>query len=467
MKLKTKIFITILLILLVICTLFLCNLRIEIDIAQIPSEIEYNETVETPKAYLSGKILWGKMFVVDVEDNNLNDFSKIGEYENTYSAHFLFYKSDISKTIRVVDKTPPRISLRKVENYFTAPNAEYIDEGYEAYDEYDGDLTNAVERTVKDGVVYYSVSDKSGNVETAIRNIVYKDLNPPTITLNGNDTIYITQGKAYEEYGAIAIDDCDGDISDKIEIGGKVDTSKHGTHIVTYTVTDAYGNVASIERKIVVTKFEEPTGVGKTIYLTFDDGPSSHTNRLLDILKKYDVKATFFVVGNRVNGDILKRMVDEGHSIGIHSMSHDYSKIYISEEAFIDDMYDTQKKIEECTGVKTNLLRFPGGSSNTVSKRYKIGIMSSLAQLVEDLGFAYFDWNVSSGDAGETTSKKQVFDNVTSGVRKKTNAVVLQHDIKGFSVDAVEDIIIWGLENGYSFKALTIDSPTAHHGINN
>jgi peptidoglycan/xylan/chitin deacetylase (PgdA/CDA1 family) len=127
-----------------------------------------------------------------------------------------------------------------------------------------------------------------------------------------------------------------------------------------------------------------------------------------------------------------------------------------------------QKIIQDETGVLTTLLRFPGGSSNTVSKSYCDGVMTAITKKVEELGFQYFDWNVSSGDAGGITTKDGVFNNVTSGISKLSgDAVVLQHDTKKYSVEAVEEIIIWGLEHGYSFAALDMNSPTAHHPINN
>ena len=119
------------------------------------------------------------------------------------------------------------------------------------------------------------------------------------------------------------------------------------------------------------------------------------------------------------------------------------------------------------TGSYTNIIRFPGGSSNTVSRKYCPGIMSRLSVAVTERGFKYFDWNVVSGDAGGTTSTDKVYSNVINGIRGKSHAIVLQHDTKGFSVNAVERIIVWGLNNGYSFAPLTTDSPTAHQHINN
>lgn len=221
-----------------------------------------------------------------------------------------------------------------------------------------------------------------------------------------------------------------------------------------------------------IVEVEEPPYVppksNGTIYLTFDDGPGAHTARLLDILKKYNVKVTFFVTGS---GDdaLIAREYNEGHAIGLHTFSHNYTYVYSSIDNFFADLYKIQERVKNITGYTSYLMRFPGGSSNTVSARHDGGIriMSKLAAEVGKRGFTYFDWNISSGDAGGATSADAVYQNVVNRVRPGGSFVVLQHDIKGFSVDAVERIINWGLANGYTFDKLSASSPAAHHGINN
>jgi peptidoglycan/xylan/chitin deacetylase (PgdA/CDA1 family) len=203
----------------------------------------------------------------------------------------------------------------------------------------------------------------------------------------------------------------------------------------------------------------------RVIYLTFDDGPGPYTMELLDLLDSYDVQATFFVIDNSYR-HLMKEITDRGHSIGIHSVSHRYRSIYTSPEAFFADLYGMQNIIEEQTGVKTWLMRFPGGSSNTVSS-FNPGIMTTLTAAVEEAGFHYFDWNVDSDDAGRARAADTVFRNVTNGIVRQTASVVLQHDIHRYSVDAVERILIWGFENGYTFLPLREDSPEVHHELNN
>lgn len=207
---------------------------------------------------------------------------------------------------------------------------------------------------------------------------------------------------------------------------------------------------------------------GHTIYLTFDDGPGRYTEKLLDILKEHDVKATFFVthVFSKYE-NLLKREAKEGHAIAVHSYSHDYKKIYASTDAYWEDFNAMQEVIEKQTGVKTTMFRFPGGSSNTVSKKETPGIMKQLVQQANEKGLQYFDWNVASGDAGATTSSATVLQNCKVGAANFKNAVVLCHDVKEYTVNAMEAFITWGLQNGYTFAALTPESDGAHHQVNN
>lgn len=203
----------------------------------------------------------------------------------------------------------------------------------------------------------------------------------------------------------------------------------------------------------------------KIIYLTFDDGPGPYTLQLLDILDQYGVKATFFVTDSGYD-DVMRQIVNRGHSIGIHTMSHDYGYIYASQEYFFQDLLGMQDIIYKNTGVQTYLMRFPGGSSNTVSC-FNPGVMTRLSEAVARSGFCYFDWNVDSNDAGGAVSSDEVYSNIISGLCGQRVSIVLQHDIHAFSVNAVERVLIWGSEHGYTFLPLDMTSPTLHHGINN
>lgn len=396
------------------------------------------------------------------------DTDTLGTYQITYRAEFGFWDEEVTRTVHVVDDVGPRIILYGNPGTYVLPGEVYQEEGFLARDNYDGDLTDQVVIVHGFNTATYSVTDSSGNRTEVVRNIVCYDPAYPEITLAGDSEIVLMAGEEFVEPGYSAVDRTDGDLTDQVKISANVDQYHAGTYTVTYTVRDLYGNRASASRIVKINAYEQPETVipaGKVIYLTFDDGPGPYTREILDVLKKYKVKATFFVV-NTGYIHLVEDIVKEGHSIGIHSLTHDYKTIYSSEEAYFSDLYKMQGIIEDITGVKTTLVRFPGGSSNTVSKFNK-GIMTRLTQALDDLGFQYFDWNVVSGDAGETKITEEVIQFVKEGVQKQDVSIVLQHDIKDYSVDAVEEIIVWGLRNGYRFLPLDPSSPNEHHDVRN
>ena len=198
--------------------------------------------------------------------------------------------------------------------------------------------------------------------------------------------------------------------------------------------------VAAMENQIVWGEEEPQSGGIKRVYLTFDDGPSPNTDKILDILNEYDVKATFFVVGKENYTDQYKRIVDEGHTLAMHSYSHVYNEIYSSPDAYKQDLNKLRTYLYELTGVECDIVRFPGGSSNTISKVD----MHTLIEYLDSEDMVYFDWNVSSGDAsGVQKSANQIASNVLDNIDKYNNAVVLMHDAaeKNSTVEALPIII--------------------------
>lgn len=210
---------------------------------------------------------------------------------------------------------------------------------------------------------------------------------------------------------------------------------------------------------------DEVVSTGKDIYLTFDDGPGPYTKNLLKTLARYNVKATFFVTGKNDTA-IITDIASAGHTIGNHTVSHQYSSIYASEEAFFDELHRMDAIIMEKIGISTRLMRFPGGSSNTCS-RFNPKIMTRLTSLVEKEGYLYLDWNVDSGDAGNAKTPGEVYKNVISGIKDTNVAIVLQHDNRAHSVITVQRIIVWGLKHGYTFLPVNENAPSVHHHINN
>lgn len=204
----------------------------------------------------------------------------------------------------------------------------------------------------------------------------------------------------------------------------------------------------------------------RVAYLTFDDGPCKLTPELLDALRGCNVHATFFVVGlnSQEYPDSLKQMVCDGDVIGVHSWTHKYSYIYKSTENFLNDFNKLDDYIKQTTGVSPNICRFPGGTNNTVSLSYnKNHIMKSIVALVEEKGFKYFDWNVSSDENNTTPpTKDQIVNTVVSQCSGKNTAVILFHDTdhQGF-IDAIPEIVSKLSSMGFTFDTLSPDDPPA------
>ena len=294
----------------------------------------------------------------------------------------------------------------------------------------------------------------------------------PVITLNGGEALTVDAAFTFEDPGASARDYLGADLTDRITVEGTVTAYLVGDYTLIYTVTDDLGNTAQIQRTVTVRPVRLPEVIEppeKTIYLTFDDGPGFFTEHLLDTLKQYDVKATFFVVGSRAQTYLIKRAFEEGHSIGVHSYSHKLPDIYASEEVFFADFLATEEVVKEQTGQYTTLFRFPGGSNNTVSLGNP-GIMTRLTKIMEDMGYRYFDWNGKTFDATRNNGLR-VYDYYNS-LRAYAQTidgpvVVLQHDLNGASVQAVDLFIPWALENGYTFLPLDMTSPVMHSVVQN
>ena len=178
------------------------------------------------------------------------------------------------------------------------------------------------------------------------------------------------------------------------------------------------------------------------VYLTFDDGPSIYTNEILDILEEYHVKASFFVVGKEGNDaqQALQRIVEDGHTLGMHSYSHKYKELYESMDSFTADFEQIRDYIYQATGVESVYYRFPGGSSNTISEID----MHEFINYLESQGVAYYDWNVSSGDGGNMKlSADTLLENCTKDLDTRDRSIVLLHDSaeKPTTVEALPEII--------------------------
>lgn len=206
--------------------------------------------------------------------------------------------------------------------------------------------------------------------------------------------------------------------------------------------------------------YKEPTG--KNIYMTFDDGPSVNGSNLLSILNKYDVKATMFYTGN--GKDFRQNIIDfynSNQEIAAHTFTHNF-KIYESEEKYFDDLYKIESLLKSLTGKFTRIVRLPGGSTNTTSKKYSIGIMKKIIEDFKYMGYTYYDWNVSSGDGSKNITSEQILANAKAGVKKYDNSVVLFHETHDYTVAVIEDFIKWAKSEGYEFRTLDYDTLKCH-----
>lgn len=425
------------------------------NIENVVINVFENYEDELPKACLKD-IFNNCIKKIEVTSLGTVDTNKIGTYEITYTAK----NKQIKKIISVLDTEKPVITI-KDEEIIACPNTSDINISYTVSDNYTQDLK--VNKIIKDNNLILEAIDSSGNKTTIIRGINFLDNEKPKINLKGEKTIYLIKGEKYKEPGYEATDNCIKNMTEKVKVTNNININKVGKYEINYEASDGF-NKTVVNRIVYVYEKKPDISIGdKVIYLTFDDGPSVYTKELLNVLKEYNVKATFFVTGNG-NREYIKKAYNEGHSIGIHTYSHVYKNVYASEEAYFNDLEKVQKIIKEQTGEESRLVRFPGGSSNTVS-RFNKGIMTRLSKELERRGYKYFDWNVSSSD----TVKSNSDDIANTVIRrlKKGNNVVLQHDTKYYSVKAVRKIIEYGLANGYTFAKLDVTSPTVHHGINN
>ena len=192
------------------------------------------------------------------------------------------------------------------------------------------------------------------------------------------------------------------------------------------------------------------------VYLTFDDGPSRLTEQVLDILAEYDVKATFFAVPkeDETSANRMRRVVDEGHTLAMHSYEHDYAKMYASVENYLDDIHHAYEIIHEATGIYPQVFRFAGGSMNA----YNSAIHQELISEMLRRGFVYFDWNATAGDATtRVPSPETLAASALKAAGQYSRVVLLMHDSAGKDnlLEALPQIIEGYREAGYTFAPLT------------
>ena len=388
---------------------------------------------------------------------------QIGNYKIKYSYH------NVDKTlkVKVQDKQAPDLKLKE----FQTDTIEGVDVNTfveSCTDDSDYTLKLLTKNLGKEGktTIKVKATDTYGNsVEKKTKLIRTKDTVAPTITQT--TILECDEGASFDFENAISYqDDVDPNPTMSVD-SSSVNLFKAGTYNVIYTVTDRSGNVAKETYSFIVNSVNEETG--KIVYLTFDDGPSQNTKKVLDILDQYDAKATFFVTGrNSSASNYIQEAYSKGHTIGLHTYTHDYATVYASVDAYFDDLQKVSDYVYGLIGVRATAIRFPGGSSNTVSANYCSGIMSKLVTMVREKGYQYYDWNVSSSDAsGNNIPVDTIVSSSTSSDAEKIMILCHDTDAKDTTVEALPKIIEYYKSKGYSFKAISSDSFAPHHGVNN
>ena len=306
----------------------------------------------------------------------------------------------------------------------------------------------------------YNINYKWG-IKSKTTTIKVVDKTAPVIHLQGAKTVYAKDSRNLEgtEEGVIVTDNYDKDIKVSRWDTNKISDTEYE---FVYTAIDSSGNMAIAKRKIVIA-----TGV---ICLTFDDGPSSVTPEVLDVLKENNVKATFFIVDySEQSKSTIQRIIDEGHTLAVHGMSHDYSKIYASAEATLENFTSLQKKIKKDFNYDVKYVRFPGGASNTISRNYCEGVMTEAVKKVQEESLEYYDWNVDVDDAGSARTPSEIYNNFVYGISPEVENIVLMHDGEGHmpTAEALQKIIDYAKENGYIFTAISENTTPVKHSVNN
>ena len=431
-------------------------------------ELEINHDFDPEKMIASLKNVKKSDVLVDVSKLKKD---KVGTYPVFYTLNNKQYQLDL----KVVDKTKPQFKIHDLEidaGMKVDPAtlvSDIVDETKTKISfKEDYDFNHQGKLKVK-----VIVSDESNNqtVKSATIKVLSKDRTKPV--LSGLDDLTVTlNGKVDYLAGVSASDNRDPDL--KITVNDKkVDLTKLGDYNLTYTCQDRSGNKTTAKRKLSVVEKKE-IGVyeqtnEKVIYLTFDDGPSANTARILDILDRYHAKATFFVTGtNQKYNYLIKEASNRGHTIGLHTYSHDYQTVYRSVDSYFDDLNKVGEMVKNEIGYIPKYIRFPGGASNTVSRKYCAGIMSTLTSEVIARGYQYYDWNYGTGDAAKNNVPvEQLVATATLGTAN--NQLILAHDTdaKNTTVEALPAIIEHYQALGYRFKGIDDNSFVYHHHVNN
>lgn len=333
---------------------------------------------------------------------------------------------------------------------------------------------NYVFNEVKTYRVTILIEDSYKNITEASTYVLVeeKDDKAPTISALSKMTILmgdevdlkkgVTIQDEFDNYPSLTIDD------------SMLNIHKIGEYKVYYMVEDVSHNQAVYTRIVeVLSRYDDRPAVidgKKTCYLTFDDGPSPNTALILDILKSYGIKATFFVTATSPKDFMyIKEAYLDGHAIGLHCFNHDYEYVYKSLKNYIQDLNKIKEVVYKQIGVYPSIIRFPGGSSNQVSKKYNKGIMKRLVKKVIDLGYQYYDWSSINGDGENIKTVQGLVKKAKEEVIGKEDVMFLMHDSGNSenTVKALPKILDYLIDEGFQFELIDEYSPTFHHTVKN
>lgn len=425
------------------------DLKGEVEIGSVVDYRKYIDSVDGNKSKLV------------IDDSKVN-YNKLG----TYDVIFKLGDKSLTKSFKVVDTTKPKVELKTLTIRYNYPlKAKELIKNITDNTKttisfkknYSFNVEGKQEVTVK-------VEDEAGNTTEAITTITVLEQDKTAPVIKTNEISIIKDSKKDLTKLIEVSDNQDTNVKIKTH-ETNLDRSKLGDYKIKVEATDASNNKTTKE---ITVKVIEPSNQ-KVVYLTFDDGPSSNTNKVLKILDKYNVKATFFVTGMYPKyKSYIKKAYQQGHTIALHTYSHKYSTVYKSVESYFEDLDKVGNMVKEQIGFVPKYIRFPGGSSNVISKKYSKKIMTTLTKEVQNRGYQYFDWNVDSGDAsGENVAVKKLVKN--SKTTKYNHIMILMHDTdaKETTIEALPKIIKYYKNKGYTFMAIDDDTPLIQHNVNN
>ena len=404
-------------------------------------------------------------------DNQVNN-KKLGEYKIKY----IYKERTFTLKVFIDDTTPPQfetINAKILRNETIQPEllVKNIQDDSQTIVYFKEDYLFNEIKTYRVNIIVEDAYENKTEKHAYVL-VEEKDTEPPTIS--GVDKLTILVGDQVDLKKGIVVED-DHDKNPTLTIDdSQLNIRKVGEYEVYYQVSDHYGNQQTVTRIVeVLSQYDnreaQKDGV-KTCYLTFDDGPSENTAEILKILDEYHIKATFFVTGTSPKDfHYIKEAYEKGHTIGLHTYSHDYEYIYSSLKNYINDLNKIKEVVYEQTGVYSTFIRFPGGSSNLVSKKYNIGIMRRLSRKVIDLGYQYYDWTCINGDGEGIKTVNGLKKKAIEEVNGQEDIMFLMHDSASCenTVKALPSIIDYLIKEGYQFEVIDQNSPTFHHTIQN